>query len=53
MFMLHMNMEMKERRTYRDEGPGLMVTPLDGEGSKISELVPPLERTKCTQDKTR
>jgi len=28
MFMLHMNMEMKERRTYEDEGFGLMITPL-------------------------
>ena len=24
---------------------------LDGEGSKMSKLVPPLERTNCTQDK--
>jgi len=44
---------MKERRTYGDGGLGLMVTPLGCEGSKISELVPPLERTNCTQDKTR
>ena len=47
------NEKMKKRRTYGDEDLVWWSRHLDGEGSKISELMSPLERTKCTQDKTR
>ena len=38
---------MKKRRTYEDEELGWWSRHLECEGSKISEQLPPLERTKA------